>query len=163
VEVASFSFGKWYARFIWATLAFGILLVLVIGTSGVAQIVLAPRLGPTWQGLLVAAITIWGILTVLQCIRYRHFLYSRYTVETSGVRIESKSRSRFLPWSSFDVAEYLPAYSMIRLTSTAEAQPIILVLSRGGFEPGNAEGRNALARRLIESGIGRPLTKRWLW
>jgi hypothetical protein len=118
---------------------------------------------PLWQSVFMLALCAWALLGVAQWVRYRHFLYHRYTVDTNGVRVESSAGTRCVPWVKLQVAEYLPLYSIVRLSGDEETLLIVLPLIRGGFQSANAERRNKLACLQIEAGIGRPLARRWLW
>lgn len=163
MEKASFGFSTWHARAQWLALAFVIALLAFL--TGITLWSLLARSGsvPIWQSVFMLVLCAWGSLGVLQWLRYRHFLYHRYTVEAGGVHIDSSSGRNFIPWHKLQATEYLPLYSMVRLTSDEVALPIVLPLIRKGLEPADADERNRLARQLIEAGIGRPLTKRWLW
>ena len=163
METASFGFSTWHARGQWLALVLISALFLILTGMTLWALLAGSNWVPLWQSVFMLALCAWVLLGVAQWIRYRHFLYHRYTVDSNGVRVESSAGTYFVPWVKLRVAEYLPLYSMVRLSSDEEMLPIVLPLIRGGFEAANAETRNKLARLLIEAGIGRPLARRWLW
>jgi hypothetical protein len=163
MEVATFSFGKWYRRATLVSIPIVGLLSLVTLVAGIfGAVTLSGGWYAKMSSVTTAGIGAWMMVSMCQWVRYRHILLLRCAVEEAGLRITSPNGDRWMPWREFERADYIPLFYMLRLIPVGDTAPIVLFLIRRNETDPTSDEKNKLARELVERGMHGKYGRRWI-
>jgi len=161
MDTAAFFYPRWYRWLTIASIPLVVLLALLIIVAAVYGTIEMPG---TYDRILVAAVGavgLWMLLAMWLRVKYAYVLSCRYVIGDEGLLIDAQGKSRTVPWSNIQRADYFPLFSFVRLAPDDGGPPVVLFLDRRYVADSASNSRNRRDMTLIEGHMAGRLQKKW--